>query len=546
MKIKLLLFTLLIPTILLSQSESKTQLKTISGFVSLNNKALSNVNIFVENTPRYTTTDAKGFYNIKAKPGEIISYNYVGLKRESILIEDITKMLNIKMKPEKDILSLKYSKVLKLGEGSISDYATTFDIINIKGENLNKYASSLAKAIVEKTPELHLKLNKYGEEIIYLKGKELKGPAIWNFDGYNFNIPLPVFISEVKEVAIINQKYKGLTIVVNTNINYNNIRDIDYDNYFFSNNDYYQNDAILYKKLKKGQPSYLDKYEKIKNKEEALSLYLDNYSNEKNNINFHFNIINLFEKENYGSNNILKILADFEKFSKNNPEDLKAIAYKYQQLNENEKAIATYKKIIELRPNYKQSYRDLANVFLESKEYKSLWQTYHFYLKKGYLINDGKDISEIIVSEIISAYNKDSVKYAQRIKIENPEKNIESDVRIVFEWNTSEAEFILEFVNPNKETYSIENSQDVNNELITDHKENGYTSKEVFIKDLERGNWLVNFTYLGNKQYKPTFFKTTTYYNWGSVNESKKIDVFEFTIENLKTQLLKLNKRALR
>jgi uncharacterized protein YfaP (DUF2135 family) len=114
---------------------------------------------------------------------------------------------------------------------------------------------------------------------------------------------------------------------------------------------------------------------------------------------------------------------------------------------------------------------------------------------------------------------------------------------LVFEWNTSEAEFILEFINPNLQAYKIENSIDKNNDLIVDQKKKGYTSKEIFINTLKRGNYYVNLTYLGNKQHKPTVFKITTYYNWGRPNQTKKIDVFDFTLQNIKTKLLKLNRK---
>ncbi|MGK0414923.1 MAG: hypothetical protein ACJA1B_003155, partial [Polaribacter sp.] len=111
----------------------------------------------------------------------------------------------------------------------------------------------------------------------------------------------------------------------------------------------------------------------------------------------------------------------------------------------------------------------------------------------------------------------------------------------VFEWNTSEAEFILEFVNPDLLPYSVENSSSKNTDLIIDQKKKGYTSKEIFIENLKEGDWLVNLTYLGNKQSKPTIFKITTYYNWGRPNQSEKIEVFDFTQLNLKRALLKLN-----
>jgi tetratricopeptide (TPR) repeat protein len=237
---------------------------------------------------------------------------------------------------------------------------------------------------------------------------------------------------------------------------------------------------------------------------------------------------------------MLHVLADFEDFSPNNPEDLKGIAYKYQELNEHEKALNVYKQIVKLRPKHRQSYRDLANTYLTLKRYRDAWLTYHYYLNKGFKIEDN-DIGEIMASEIIAANNLDKDDKNQKIKVENPNKNIESDIRLVLEWNTSEAEFILEFVNPNLMPYSVENSSNNNNDLTIDQKKKGYTSKEIFIEDLKQGDWLVNFTYLGNKQYKPTIFKITTYYNWGRPNQSEKITVFDFTQLNKKIELLKLN-----
>ena len=251
-----------------------------------------------------------------------------------------------------------------------------------------------------------------------------------------------------------------------------------------------------------------------------------------------------FKNKKFSNKLILKVLQDYEAFKMHNAEDLKSIAYKYQEINENEKAISIYKEILKQRPLHKQSYRDLGNAFLEIKDYRNVWLTYKYFLAKRLKIKEN-DIDDIITSEMISAYNLDSTNSTRKIKIINPLKNVSSDVRLVFEWNTTEAEFILEFVNPNSQVYSIENSSKKNYHLIFDQKKNGYTSKEIFIKDLQRGNWLINFTYLGNKQLKPTVLKITTYYNWGKENQKKKIDVFDFSVKNKKLQLLKLNRRYL-
>jgi hypothetical protein len=546
MKKTFLILLLLIPFVCFSQDENNVKFKTISGFVSFENKKLSNVKVFVDNSSRFSITNSKGFFKVEAKTGEVLSFNYFGFKKTAILIEDVTTILNVKMNLENDLPAIVKNGVLKLGGSSIGEKPSDFKVLKIDGKKLNKNAATLTAAILEEVPELFAKRNNYNENIIYARGTELYGPVIWDIDGVIYDIPIPIYISEVTSILILNYKIKGCLIEVNTTIDYSKLKNYNYKNHFFTDEDYYKDDAILYKDIKIRKSIFLNAYEKTSNSKEALNIYLAQYSKYKNDINYHFNVINYFQKKYNNKDNILKILLDYETFSKDNPEDLKGIAYKYQALNEPKKATSLYKKIIDIRPEYLQSYRDLANTFLEQKDHRNAWLVYNYYLNKGFKIANN-DIGEIIASEIISNYNYDKQddSFKQKIKIKNPNKNTKSDVRLVFEWNTSEAEFILEFVNPNKQVYSIENSIDRNNDLILDQKKKGYTSKEIYIETLGKGDWLVNATYLGNKQYKPTIFKVTSYYNWGRPNQSKKINVYELTLQNVKTQLLKLNARLL-
>ncbi|MFQ3181746.1 MAG: hypothetical protein ACI9Z4_001345 [Polaribacter sp.] len=541
MKKILVTFVFLIPFLLFSQDESN-KFKIISGFVSFENETLSNVKVFVAGASRFDITNAKGFFKVEAKTGEVLSFNYFGFKKTTIFIEDITTTLNVTMNPVGSLPEQKEDTNLKLGGSTIGAQPLDFKVLEIDVKKMDKNATSLTAAILEKAPMLFGKRNDFNENILYLRGKELYGPVAWDIDGVIYDIPIPIYISEVKNILILNYKIIGCVIKVNTTIDYSKLKDFNYGNHFFSEEDYYKNDAILYEDIKISASNSLNEYEKTSNSKEAFNTYLKQYSKYKDTINYHFNVINYFQKKYNDKKSLLKILLDYEAFSEKNPEDLKGIAYKYQALNKSKKAASVYKKIIALRPSYAQSYRDLANTFLEQKDHRNAWLVYNYYLNKGLKIANN-DIGEIMASEIISNYNYDQQddSFKRKIKIKNPNKNTESDVRLVFEWNTSEAEFILEFVNPEMQVYSIENSINKNNDLILDQKKKGYTSKELFIETLGKGDWLVNATYLGNKQYKPTIFKITSYYNWGRPNQSKKIKVYELALQNVKTQLLKLN-----
>jgi hypothetical protein len=537
----LVAFVFLIPFIIFSQDESN-KFKIISGFVSFENKTLSNVKVFVTGASRFDITNAKGFFKVKAKTGEALSFNYFGFKKTTIFIEDITTTLNVTMNPVNSLAADKEDKNLKLGGSSIGGQSFDFKVLQIDINKLDKDATSLTAAILERAPILFGKRNAFNENIVYLRGKELYGPVAWNIDGVIYDIPIPIYISEVKNILILNHKIIGCVIKVSTTINYSKLKGFNYGNHFFSEEDFYNNDATLYKDIKISASNSLNEYKKTATSKKALDTYLKQYSKYKDNTNYHLDVFNYFQEKYNDKKSLLKILSDYEAFSEENPEDLKGIAYTYQALNKPKKAASVYKKIIALRPEYLQSYRDLANTFLEQKDHRNAWLVYNYYLNKGFKIANN-DIGEIIASEVISNYNYDQQdeSFKQKIKIKNPNKNTESDVRLVFEWNTSEAEFILEFVNPEMQVYSIENSIDKNNALILDQKKKGYSSKEIFIETLGKGDWLVNATYLGNKQYKPTIFKITSYYNWGRPNQSKKIKVYGLALQNVKTQLLKLN-----
>ena len=94
------------------------------------------------------------------------------------------------------------------------------------------------------------------------------------------------------------------------------------------NKDYYDNDAIAINDIKIGEPSYYKFYEAAESPRLAYEKYKSIYPAYKTNSNFHFNTANYFinslKSKEYG----LKILLNLERYANNNPEVLKAIAYK--------------------------------------------------------------------------------------------------------------------------------------------------------------------------------------------------------------------------
>lgn len=538
-----LLFLLFTPLALFTQTKDSSNYKEISGFIKFNNEPLSYVSVILNDNENSTYTNPDGFYKIKAKINDSLSFTHIGFKEIKYLVEDITSTVNLQMHKLDVNSSLDINKSLKLGGSNIGSVVNSLKAYNISKEKLDESSLSLTEAILKQVHFFHSIKNKFGEDIIYEKGRELDGSVIWKIDGYDYDIPIPIYISEVKTLSILKGLRKKTVINVITTIDYSKIKDLNYNNFYFSKEDFYKNDAIKYEDLEFKKPDFFSDYKKLKKKEEILAVYKKHLKVLENKDEYYETLINFLEINEESKIALSTILDDYREIAIGNPEVLKNIAYKYQELGYYQKAVDVYRKIVNLRPNYSQSYRDLANAYADLKNYSQFWFMYNHYLKKnGELQNN--DIGDIIRSEIRNSNRFYEKKNEIKTKVKSPDK-LERDVRLVFEWNNSDSEFNIEFVNPEKEVFKLENTFSHNNDLMNDRKKEGYTSKEILIEDLRPGNWLVNFTYLGNTSYKPTILKTTTYYNWGKENQRKKIDFFYFKVKNRKVQLLKINRRQL-
>ena len=230
-----------------------------------------------------------------------------------------------------------------------------------------------------------------------------------------------------------------------------------------------------------------------------------------------------------------------------NPEIMKAIAYTLQTIGKRNETIDAYQRTFKLRPKYGQSYRDLANAYFENDQFERSWRLYMSYVLQFKALSD-EGIGELVFNEMewLYFFRKDRFEIKENfVPKSNKIADFRNDVRIVVEWNTSEAEFDLEFVNPELRSYVFKHTLADNQDLITDEKLKGYSCKEFFIDDLNDGEWLINMTYKGNKKPQPTYFKITKFYNWGKSNQRKEIEVYKFQDEREKIQLIRLDKQIL-
>ena len=535
--------------------------KEVSGIVTYDNTPLANVTILIKNSKKGISTNTKGVYKIPAKEGDILQFTHLNMKTIEVLIEDVTTILNIAMKASnneldeviitskksKEQMGLYAKKPKKISSGgfNIDTKRTGYSVGYISGKDLNLSGISIGRALQGKIAGFKLVVDDFGNEYAKLRdtGTLLTVKyAIWVVDGQVYKYAPPLPLENIKEVAVLRSlagvnrfgsEAIGGVIIINTIVgSLDPTKDVFSKENPYTNKEYYNEDAVTYELLSTPKPDYILELENSSDSNAAFNKYQEFSSKNQNNFGFYLNVANSFKLKYKDFDNYKRVLLDTEEYSKSNPEELKIIAYKYQQEGFYENALSVYKKIIKLRPKHAQSFRDLINVYTELKQYKKALNIYNYYFKKGFTLEEN-GIGEIMIHEAEALTSKISKK---NLPVEKT-----YDIRIVFEWSTSEAEFTVEFINPQQQVYKIEHTLSDNSALILDEKLKGYASKEFIIDGNIEGEWLVNLTYYGNKKYAPTYLKTTVYTNWGRTNETKKTAVYTMVLKDQKTQLFKIN-----
>jgi hypothetical protein len=557
--------------------DSKIKTKTIRGIISGLTSPLANVNVSIKDKYVGTKSDKDGKYLINAEIGDVINFNYIGFKPVAIIVEDVTHILNIDMMTyanELDEVVLKVNgkygksgKVLERAKKVEEEFTTSrgkfnpkkagYSVAYVGGDEISNTYGSVLEALQGKVAGYSIK---NGEA--YLRGEGMsvnqKHPAAWEVDGVFTTTPPNIDLSQIKNIRALKSlastnKYGtlgagGVIVIQTKSVDFGNKTSVASKNKNkFTNKNFYSEDAENVNLDLSFSNAYTNKIQEFNNKGNAYVYYLKELQNQLKDFNIQLSVAQKFisyYKDAHYSLKILKGLADKYAY---HPENLKTISYLMQSIKAKKEAIDVYRKVLILRPKYAQSYRDLANAYIENEQFKMAWRLQMNYLMQGNDLTD-EGIGKLLYNEMEWLYfnrkNQTLIKERFVPNSKNAE-DFKNDIRLVFEWSTSEAEFDLEFVNPQKQAYVFEHSLFANQELIFSEKKKGYSSKEFMIDNIGIGEWLVNITYLGNKKPEPTYFKLTTYYNWGKSTQTQEIRIFNFKDERKKMQLLKLNKQVL-
>jgi hypothetical protein len=565
---------ILLPVLLLFFAFSfSQQQRTIFGKVTDGKSPMSDVTVSVDKKDISTITDNEGKYKIEIETGDNVTFSYIGMKSILIKIEDITRVLNPIMIPditELDEVVVAASKrrsqkdmkedyainknIIRTAWGLIDAKRAAFQVRTLDEDEIKSIQLDLATLLSSKFPTV----SKGPQGWVSLRG----GLAIYDIDGQIFEPALitgdeitsapHLDLGNIRRIGIISSLAgsatygtlgKGGVVVINTfggNPQSNKI----VDRARLKNN-FVEGNVLTASEIAKNKPSYLKELEASSDFEDAKEVYMTNKNKYSNSAYFFIDAYNYFyedlEEEEFADT----LIKDNFRLFEGNAVLLKALAYSYDSQERFKKSHELYKEVFILRPNYSQSFLDVANSYRNINSNKlaaGIYARYDYLIEENFIKADTTVFDKIIQREYnnLLALHKNEIMDSKKSKKVYVAEEDFKGTRLVFEWNDSEAEFDLQFVNPSNQYFKWKHSLADNSETIYKEKDFGFNTTEYLLDGALPGTWQVNVNYLGNKSLTPTFLKATVYYNYGTKNQRKEVKTFKLSLKNVNQELFKV------
>ncbi|WP_291960721.1 DUF2135 domain-containing protein [Maribacter sp.] len=276
---------------------------------------------------------------------------------------------------------------------------------------------------------------------------------------------------------------------------------------------------------------YIKILEKEPNADLAYSKYLEIRDEYSNSPSFYLDVSDFFERKEKSAIAI-RILTNLIEIELSNHELMKALGYKLEYFNQYDLAVIVYKKVLELRPEEPQSYKDLALVYEQLGEIQKAYDLL-FKLYNGDLLEKDEDerfngIEQIAYVELSRLVNK----YGDKLKLKNEEidkfKALNTDIRIVIDWNHNDTDIDLWVVDPKDEKAYYSNQETKIGGHMSEDMTEGYGPEEYMLKDAITGEYKILVDYFADDVQKisgPTVLKITMFTNYGKPNEERKTTV---------------------
>lgn len=486
---------------------------------------LPGVSVIIKDTATGTQTDFDGNFSINIERGQELEFSYVGFQSTSIVINDSD---TISISLQEDLSELE--EVVVTGYAVQKKSSITASVTSVQAESLTETLAGVVNGVnVSKAPGASPTIRVRGASsasdahpLYIIDGVPVEGNPVSQLppDG----IESMQILKESSAVALYGSRASnGIIIITTKKGKESNSKDIEKLHQKIA-------DKIELKPWNPDTP-YIKTLRKEKTVDLAYSKYLEIRNDYTNVPSFYLDVADFFDQKE-ASDIAIRVLTNLIESDLDNHELMRGLAYKLEYFNQYELAVVVYKKILELRPEEPQSYRDLALAYEYIGEFqKSFDLLYKIY--KGELLYKDEDerfygIEHLAYVEL----NRLVYKYKKELHLSHEQKSAFTetpvDIRIVIDWNHNDTDIDLWVIDPNNEKGYYSNADtEIGGRLSEDIIE-GYGPEEFMLKNAIKGNYQVMIDYYADNVQKisgPTILKITVFKNYGKENESRKISV---------------------
>lgn len=540
-----------------SYDDSEWNGGNIKGIVISDSKPIPNAAIRVKNTLKETLSDKEGRFSINAKQGDVLEIISLGMEEEEIVLSN-NPNIEVNLKQKTIVLSdvTVYGKIEKVEHTVLTPYgeknvdAVGYSTNEMTGKDISPGDISFDQ-VIAKLPGVMITGVGNNKRYSFLNNVSSSTGVfvdtnpiividniIYHQDDGLQNLP-PIDIQSIQSVRAIKSlagtnrygsegAYGAIEIRTKaTEINNNEDSTVKKENSALAIGNDFVDEGIFSINHIVETPNYITELNNAATFEEAKTIYFNQKNYIPYSIPYAIKVSDYFKKWNKDFAYV--ILTEIASVANDNMKALKALAFKQEELKRYKDAKWIYEYVAKLRPNDAQSYRDLAQIYQQTANYKEAMQLYKLMLSNSIEGIDFTGLQQVISNDLkhLLAFHKSMVDLTG-LPSEFLDPNFKIDRRMVFEWNDFSTEFDLQFVNPKLKFYKWSHTLLDNKSLVNDEVQNGFSTQDFVIDDDESGEWLINLKSLGHDDtFNPTYLKYTVYENFGLPNETKKVKIIK-------------------
>lgn len=498
---------------------------TLTGTVKdTNGDELPGVSITIEGKPDVgLITDIDGKYSIRVNRGDRLQFNYIGFERQTIEVSG-NATRDIVMEESSSVLE----EVVVTGTGTqrkqpITGAITTVDIRDLKNPRsdlsnaLAGEVSGIAKltsdASEEGTSEFWIRgISTFGandDALVLIDGVEGDINSINVEDIESFSV-----LKDASATAVYGARGANGVVLITTKGGQGATN---------SRASAPKGDITV----KKWQPDapYMEKLKEIANNK-LYAAYLEIKKEYLMTPSFYLDVAALFEEKGMKEEAFL-VLSNLAELKMEDYRLLRVLAHRLKQLGYNDYAISIFRKVLELRPEEPQSYRDLGLTYAQNGDYQEAIDMLYQIIEQKW---DSRfsEIEIFAVEEINNIIDK-AKNEKKKIDISKIDKrlifNMPVDIRIVLNWDTDNSDMDLWVTDPSGEKCYYRHQLTKAGGMITRDFTQGYGPEAFLINKAIKGKYIIQTDYFGTREQTligPTTIYLDIYTYYGTPKETKK------------------------